>query len=153
MWDMLGTEANDEIAALLAGTDESEDTVTDTEQAETEAHVCDEQAERSAYRQYVSDGIGDTDGWYIPESFEAWQAHYHREIGHVVPRTQDCTLDECHAPHNEKVRAVQHLGMKPRYDRRGVKIGMKRGTVRYESICLDCAGRRADAKKKALVAA
>lgn len=142
-WDMLGAEANDEIAALLGFpndiTEEGDDMST-----ETEAHVCDEQAEHAAYRQYVSDGIGDTDGWYVPESFEAWQAHLHRAIGHVVPRTEDCTLDECHAPHNEKVRLVQHLGRRP-------GMGKRLRVVRNESICLDCAGRRAEAKN--LVAA
>lgn len=143
-WDMLDAEANDEIAALLGfPTDISEDNMTET----TERHVCDEQAERTAYRQYVSDGIGDTDGWYVPESFEAWRAHFHRGIGHTEPRTAECTLDECHAPQHEKVRVVQHIGMKPRLDGRG----MRRGVIRNESICLDCAAHRAEAK--ALVAA
>lgn len=44
-------------------------------------HQCSE-AEQVMYRRYISDGLADTDGWYSPEDFEAWQAHYHRSIGH-----------------------------------------------------------------------
>lgn len=107
------------------------------EEAAPEQHVCDEAAERKLYGRYVDDGIADTDGWYIPESFTAWQAHYHRAIGHTEPRTQACEPTECHAPHHEKVRLVQHLGMKPRQGG-----GRRRGVIRNESICLQCAATR-----------
>ena len=105
--------------------------------AQDEQHVCDEAAERKAYRQYISDGLADTDGYYAPEDFAAWQAHYHRAIGHTEPRTQDCTATECHAPHHEKVKLVQHLGLKARPGG-----GKRRGVVRNESICLGCAATR-----------
>lgn len=103
----------------------------------TEQHVCDEAAERKAYGQYISDGIGDTDGWFIPESFDAWRAHYHRAIGHTEPRTRDCEATECHAPHHEKVHLVQHMGLKPRKGG-----GKRRGVVRNESICTGCRNTR-----------
>jgi hypothetical protein len=32
------------------------------------------ETQRKAYRRYISDGIGDTDGYYAPISFEAWCA-------------------------------------------------------------------------------
>lgn len=95
--------------------------------AEDEQHVCDEATERKAYRQYISDGLADTDGWYVPESFEAWRHHYHRSIGHTEPRTQDCTTTECHAPHHEKVKLIQHR-----------VPGSRRKVQRNESICQPC---------------
>lgn len=96
-------------------------------------HVCDEAAERKLYGRYVDDGIADTDGYFAPESFDAWQAHYHRGIGHFEPRTQDCTATECHAPSHEKLHLVQHIGLKPRQGG-----GKRRGVVRNESICTGC---------------
>lgn len=104
-----------------------------TEETPAEApHVCDD-SERTAYRQYISDGIGDTDGYFAPESFEAWLAHHHRAIGHQEPRTQKCTPTECHAPAGEKVKMVQHLGLKPRPGG-----GQRRGVIRNESLCTPC---------------
>jgi hypothetical protein len=104
-----------------------------TEAPATEEHVCDEQAERKLYGRYVDNGIADTDGYYAPESFTAWQAHYHREIGHFAKRTQDCTATECHAPDHEKLKLIQHLGMKPRQGG-----GRRRGVIRNESVCTPC---------------
>jgi hypothetical protein len=89
------------------------------------AHVCDEEAERAAYSRYVSDGIGDTDGWFIPEDFDAWRAHFHRAIGHQEPRLAECDTDgaECRAPHHERTRMWQ--------------AGPRRNRTR-ESICGGC---------------
>jgi len=112
-----------------------------TEEPATEEHVCDEQAERKLYSRYVDDGISATDGYYAPESFTAWQAHYHREIGHFEKRTQDCTATECHAPHHEKLKLIQHLGMKPRQGG-----GRRRGVIRNESVCLPCYAARRTAR-------
>ncbi|WP_406178048.1 hypothetical protein [Streptomyces canus] len=89
----------------------------------TTAHVCNENEERTAYRRYVSDGLADTDGWYSPESFESWRAHYHREIGHQEPRTAECTDTECNAPQQERTRLLDHG---------------KRRTPRFESLCPAC---------------
>ncbi|MEU0060736.1 hypothetical protein [Streptomyces sp. NPDC006334] len=86
-------------------------------------HVCDEDAERAQYRQYVSDGLADTDGHFAPESFEAWRAHYHREIGHKEPRTEECTDTECKAPQHERTRCLN--------------TGTRR-KPRYESFCPSC---------------
>lgn len=36
--------------------------------------------QHEAYSQYISDGIGDTDGWYIPIDFEAWAATFGKGI-------------------------------------------------------------------------
>ncbi|MER6632233.1 hypothetical protein ABT301_29135 [Streptomyces sp. NPDC000987] len=76
--------------------------------AETEAagHVCDEERERDAYGMYVSDGLADTDGWFVPEPFEAWQVHYHCEIGYLEPRKAACTDIECNAPKRERTRCL-----------------------------------------------
>lgn len=104
--------------------------VTTTEepaQDTTDRHVCDEAAEREMYGQYISDGLADTDGYYAPESFDAWRAHYHRSIGHTEPRTADCTTTECHAPRREKVKLVTHR-----------KPGSRRKVQRHESICRTC---------------
>lgn len=104
-----------------------------TEEPATTEHVCDEAAERKMYGQYINDGLADTDGYYAPEDFTAWQRHYHRSIGHREQRTQQCTATECHAPHHEKLHMVQHIGLKPRPGG-----GKKRGVVRNESICTPC---------------
>lgn len=104
-----------------------------TPEAPADEHICDEAAERKLYGRYVDDGIADTDGYYAPESFTAWQSHYHRSIGHFEKRTQDCTATECHAPSHEKVKLIQHLGLKPRPGG-----GRRRGVVRNESICVPC---------------
>ncbi|KUN37715.1 hypothetical protein AQJ30_15640 [Streptomyces longwoodensis] len=90
------------------------------------AHVCDEDAERALYGRYVSDGLADTDGYFAPESFEAWRAHYHRGIGYQEPRTAACTDTECHAPRHERTRLLDH--------------GRRRqpGQPRFEELCPSC---------------
>lgn len=104
-----------------------------TEEAAADTHVCDEDAERKLYARYVDDGIGATDGYFAPESFTTWQGHYHRGIGHFETRTQECTPTECHAPGHEKVKLIQHIGLKPRPGG-----GQRRGVVRNESVCTTC---------------
>lgn len=126
------TITNGEVWKLIAAAEAPAEKVAEEPAAEapaaTETHVCDEEAERKAYRQYISDGLADTDGWYHPESFEAWQAHYHRSIGYQEPRTKECTATECHAPQHERVRLVQ----RSRYQVK--KLGMKR----FLSLCTPC---------------
>lgn len=90
---------------------------TDAYPANAAGHVCDEAAERAAYTQYVSDGLADTDGRFTPESFEAWQAHYHREVGHKEPRAAECTDSQCNAPQHEQTRRLNSgTARKPRYE-------------------------------------
>lgn len=93
----------------------------------TGEHVCDEATEHQMYRQYISDGLADTDGYYAPKPFDAWRADYHRSIGHTEHRTADCTTTECNAPRHEKVKLVTHL-----------EPGSRRKVQRYESICRTC---------------
>lgn len=102
-----------------------------------EVHVCDEEAERKAYARYVDNGIADTDGWYAPIDFTSWQAHYHRSIGHLEPRTEECTEAECKAPSHERVKCVQ--------DR---IPGKGRRRYRTYSVCRDCYAVR-EARRKA----
>ncbi|MDQ0762031.1 hypothetical protein [Streptomyces canus] len=89
----------------------------------TTSHVCNEEDERAAYRRYVSDGLADTDGWYSPEPFEAWRAHYHRGIGYQEPRAAECTDTECNAPQHERTCLLDHG---------------KRRKPRFESFCPSC---------------
>ncbi|HEY9015643.1 MAG TPA: hypothetical protein VIM84_11340, partial [Gemmatimonadales bacterium] len=105
-WTMLDEDANPAIAAALGLTPEP-----------SAPHGCDEDEERAAYRRYISDGLADTDGWYIPMSFEAWREHHHRTIGHLDPRTADCTPTDCHAPRHER---VHHRTVYP-----GLKAGQR----------------------------
>ncbi|MET7809789.1 hypothetical protein ABZT26_02880 [Streptomyces sp. NPDC005395] len=105
--------------------------------AEPAAHVCDEDEERAAYRQYVSDGLADTDGHYAPEPFEAWRAHYHRAIGHTEPRTADCTPAECNAPSHERLH----------YWNDGTRRKPK-----HASVCASCNERRLVAYRAARAA-
>jgi hypothetical protein len=107
------------------------------EEAPAEVHVCDLEAERKAYLRYVDQGIADTDGYYAPEPFEAWQAFYHYSIGYFEPRTEECTEEECKAPGHERVKLVQ--------DR---IPGKGRRRYRTYSLCLDCYGKR-EARRKA----
>ncbi|WP_019061733.1 hypothetical protein [Streptomyces prunicolor] len=86
-------------------------------------HVCDEAEERAAYGRYVSDGLADTDGWFSPMDFEAWQAHHHRAIGYQEPRKAACTDTECNAPRHERTRCLN--------------TGTRR-KPRYESLCVSC---------------
>ncbi|MFB0617259.1 hypothetical protein [Streptomyces sp. AGS-58] len=67
-------------------------------------HVCDEAEERALYARYVDDGLADTDGYFAPIGFEAWQAHRHRAIGYVEPAAEDCTTTVCNAPQAERVK-------------------------------------------------
>ncbi|MFE2424995.1 hypothetical protein [Streptomyces hokutonensis] len=103
-------------------------------EAEVTGHVCDEDAERAAYGRYVDDGLADTDGWYSPEPFSAWQAHYHRAIGHKEPRTEECTETECKAPGHERLHCVQD------------RIPGKGRRFRTYSVCRDCYDRRRSAR-------
>ncbi|MER7477383.1 hypothetical protein ABTX60_06970 [Streptomyces sp. NPDC126510] len=103
-------------------------------------HVCDEDAERAAYSQYVSDGLADTDGYFAPESFEAWQAHHHRAIGHKEPRTEECTDTECKAPSHERVHCWQD------------RIPGKGRKVHTYSVCHGCNDRRLTAYRSSRAA-
>lgn len=123
-FDRLDTISMYELRQIVEATEEA---------PAADTHQCDEAAERKLYGRYVDDGIADTDGYYAPESFDAWQSGYHRSIGHFEARTQDCTATDCHAPGHEKVKLIQHTGLKARPGG-----GKRRGVIRNESVCTPC---------------
>lgn len=90
-------------------------------------HICNESAELEGWRQYISDGIGDTDGYFAPLDFEMWRAGYHRSIGYTEPRTAACTPAQCNAPYHEKIKTICLTRAEQRAQRR-----------KALSVCREC---------------